>query len=634
MLLPEDEFLAKTQDDTSDYTYQLLVTTDHDYQLEPKNHGLDAILTLSHHCEALSGHLPSTDNRPVGLFFTLRVLKRYDVRISQFIVQMATMLRPMEEEKKAELVTVIHEALTNAIFHGNLELESQFDTCENITAFYDRVAKRLTESPYDERCVSIDVMPTENGLDVHITHEGKPYDASTVPVFEADKMHGRGLAIIQAFSDNVTWSHDGYTLITHFHIAPASATHPTASVRLAETMMEPSFEEQRQKLKQSLLLLVDDTDYHLTILSELLSSHGFERIITAENGQEALDKTLTHKPDMVILDIMMPVMNGLDYCQHIRAIPEFQQLPVLFQTSRPSAELRTKAFDAGATDLVTKPLNQSELIARVFVHLEKQALLKDLAIYKELMDKELEIASTMQKSLMPGKRDLDYWEKQHKLHVEAHFEPSSIIGGDIWGLRKLSSHETAIYMIDFSGHGVISAINTFRLHSIMQEDHPEAKRPDAYLSLLNRYLEALLSTGQFATMFYGVINSQENHLYYAAAGSPAPVILRRAHYAIDVLDGTGYPLGCYPDADFPLRQTTLDPMDMLLLYSDALTETPDAQGQLLSDVQFIDHLRDNQAHFHTAGDLMAYVLALFRRYQGNRPAPLDDLTITIYKRLA
>jgi class 3 adenylate cyclase len=129
---------------------------------------------------------------------------------------------------------------------------------------------------------------------------------------------------------------------------------------------------------QAKVLVVDDTPHNVKLLADLLSVKGYA-VATAANGEEGLAKLASEKPDLVLLDVMMPGLSGYDVCQRIRADPATALLPVVLVTSLDPAEERVKGIEAGADDFLSKPINQPELFARVRSLLRVKSLQDEVA---------------------------------------------------------------------------------------------------------------------------------------------------------------------------------------------------------------------------------------------------------------
>ena len=135
-------------------------------------------------------------------------------------------------------------------------------------------------------------------------------------------------------------------------------------------------------LTNSLILLVDDDKINRLLLREIFTHHGFTNLIEAVDGADAIEKTALHHPDLVVLDIMMPNVNGFEYCAQMRSKEEFRYLPILVQTALADTSHKTMVFANGADDYISKPIYPTELIARSKVHLERQHNLKQLELYQ------------------------------------------------------------------------------------------------------------------------------------------------------------------------------------------------------------------------------------------------------------
>lgn len=325
------------------------------------------------------------------------------------------------------------------------------------------------------------------------------------------------------------------------------------------------------------ILVVDDNRVNRHLLLALLERDGFQAVDVAEDGIDALERMTAFRPDLILLDLMMPRMDGFEMCRRLRADPQWQDLPVLVQSSLNQAGDRAKAFAAGATDYVTKPLNALELLSRVRIHLQKRALLRDLTQFRQRTEAELAFARRMQERLMPGPDRCAAVEAATGIVVNSHFAPSSELGGDFWGMRPDVHHpgRLHLYLVDFSGHGVGAALNTFRLHAILQQtDFGGTDNPADALAAINRRLCTLLPRGQFATMLIGVIDPDAGCLRYASAGSTKPMVWAPGDEAPTPGDSAGLPLGLVGQATYETRELPLPPGGRLFLYSDAAIEIP------------------------------------------------------------
>lgn len=330
------------------------------------------------------------------------------------------------------------------------------------------------------------------------------------------------------------------------------------------------------------ILIVEDDYLGRAVLREIFKKQGFINIEEAENGKEGLEKTFSQIPDLIILDVVMPEMDGIECCKQIRASdnPEIADIPIIFQTALDRIADKNNIFDTGATDYVTKPIDPHEITSRVVIHLERTIITKRLREFNTRVARELEVARMAQQMLIPNQQIIRDTEKEYRLQICGHYQSCSELGGDFWGLRSISSEELAIYMVDFSGHGVNAALNVFRLHAIMQSTIDNASSPSKYVTNINSILNKILPRGQFATMFYGIINLKRGTLCYTAAASPSAVLLRAQGTSYQILESTGTLLGALQESTYHTNEVKLDSGDCLLLYSDALTETTDTHGKI------------------------------------------------------
>ncbi len=378
------------------------------------------------------------------------------------------------------------------------------------------------------------------------------------------------------------------------------------------------------RLGQALILIVDDSRTIHSLLSGILRRKGFTNLLHAEDGQQGLELALARRPSLIITDLLMPKMDGFELCQRLRAHPEMRNTPILVQTSLESPGDRTKVFAVGATDLILKPIEPNEMMGRVLVHLEQQRLMRDLAEYKDRIQQELVQARRMQESLLPSPEYIAALKDRHPIDIASLYQPSIELGGDIWSIQSIDETSLRLYTADFSGHGVGSAINTFRMQTYLAHAKDQPVDPALWLEYLNGFLCDALQVGQFATMFCCVVDFKRREIQFASAAAP-PALLRRGSGAeYEALDASGFPLGITRSATFETHRVSYGSGARLFLYSDALIETPDPPEAEFTPETLCDALNAQPENW-TLHHVQA---ALFNRLVGPQRRPVsDDLTL-------
>jgi sigma-B regulation protein RsbU (phosphoserine phosphatase) len=245
------------------------------------------------------------------------------------------------------------------------------------------------------------------------------------------------------------------------------------------------------------------------------------------------------------------------------------------------------------------------------------------------LNKEMQIAQRMQQALMPSAEVQAGIAAQMGITIASHFSCSAELGGDFWGCKMLSDEELAIYLCDFSGHGVAAAINTFRFHALLEHQLESYGRdPSLFMGMLNQQMHSLLQRDQFATAFYGILHLGLDTLFYVGAGSPPPLLIHEDGTSAWV-DSAGLPVGINPQHHYPLQEITFDKNSMLLCYSDCLIEQPTQTGALLTAPEIANLAQHHRA---SAEGLQQALLQPFRDANHHLPDFADDLTITIYQR--
>jgi sigma-B regulation protein RsbU (phosphoserine phosphatase) len=337
------------------------------------------------------------------------------------------------------------------------------------------------------------------------------------------------------------------------------------------------------------ILIVDDTEVNRTLIAAMLRQGGFRRIDHAADGAEALARIAADKPDLVILDILMPEMDGFEVCRRIRADPACADLPVIVQTILCDTDDRNRVFAAGSSDLITKPIDRQELLARVRIHLENRVLIQDLQLFRARLEGELGLAREMIDHLLPGAGQLEALARDIGFQVHHHQPPSADLAGGAWGLLPLPCGRIAVFQFEIGGGGVSAALNVFRLHGLIHELTPLAGEPSRFLAALNASAVALFTAGERAHLVYGLFDPATGRFIHASAGAARPLLLRAGGgppqvslAELSLNDAVGDPIGTLALAGFVIREFSLAAGDILILPSLAacrgLARGTDANG--------------------------------------------------------
>lgn len=331
------------------------------------------------------------------------------------------------------------------------------------------------------------------------------------------------------------------------------------------------------------ILIADDEPLSCRLLAGILRRKRFTNIRFAEGGHSALELVDSFEPDLVLLDVQMPDLGGMEVCQRVRANPALVDLPILMQTATVDRKEMGLLFQAGASDFLSKPINPSELVSRVTVHLERRTLLRELRDYRERTSMELDAARRMQFDLLPAQPFQQELAAAAGMRIASYSRSSSEIGGDLWGVLPVDAASFGIFLADFAGHGATAALNTFRLHALIHEHAGLHHDPAGLLAMLNDRLKAVLSPGQFATFLYAVVDLSADHVRFASAGAPPPIVAQGLDGPAVLAEVAGLPLGVVRGAQYQLHHRPFGPDSMLLLFSDGLSEFPDHRGGRIGD---------------------------------------------------
>jgi len=564
--------------------------------------------------------------KKLGFLLTCPII--YSCNIAQTITQTLRQLISLPQDQFENIHFALHESIVNGLIHGNLQINSSMRQSAREFIEYARLLHdRLNDPSYAQKSISIVAVWDNKKLEIKIRDEGAGYGNTLPPQKHASFMQhktGRGIRIIAGAADSCTIEDYGREITLSFLLQDHPIQNWTDNY--AEDTASQNAVSISKDLSLCKVLVIEDSLSTQTVLGRLLSLINISDVAFAADGVEGLKLAKELKPDLIILDITMPRMDGYEVIQHLKANKETSGIPVLIQTASDNRETREKTFRAGATDFITKPINPLEFFSRVKVHLENRLLVRNLTNQLVQIESELHAARRMQQDMLPSDKILDAVHDQYQLKIAHHFAPSSLLGGDFWQLFPISSNKIGFYICDFSGHGVASALNTFRLHALVSQNNRRLTSPAEFLTQLNRQLHTLLPRGQFATMFLGIYDRRKKTLVYSGAGAPNPIFVSRKKNIL--LHAEGLPLGILPKPVYTDTAIKIHKNDTLLLYSDALTEAVTVKNVRLGLPTF---KRMVQKHILKT-DLNQSLSDLINDfYKVAPPPPLDDVTAVLLR---
>jgi serine phosphatase RsbU (regulator of sigma subunit) len=369
-------------------------------------------------------------------------------------------------------------------------------------------------------------------------------------------------------------------------------------------------------LPRATILVVDDSPVNLQVLVRTLQGSG-HRILAAKDGHTALQIARRARPDLMLLDIMMPGMDGFEVCRLVKADPDIRDTVVIFLSALGEVSDKVSGLKLGAVDYIPKPIQAEEVLARVEAHLTRQYLERQLRENRDRLDRELASAAGMQRLILPIAMP-----SHPAVEFASYYRTSRHAGGDYYDVLELGADRYGIMIADVSGHGAPAAIVMAMIRAVLHT-HPAPDDPPTVLQHLNAHFAYLYDTPMFATALYGVLDAGRRTLRLACAGHPPPLLARSGAIAAVPVNGV-LPLLVMPFRDVPCVEHQLQAGDRLLLYTDGVTERLAADGTMYDEQQLIAAL--GRSCGLAPGDALESLVAELEAFSGGEE-PHDDQTL-------
>ena len=409
----------------------------------------------------------------------------------------------------------------------------------------------------------------------------------------------------------------------------------------------------KDRVEKNTVLVVDDTPTNIQVLMETLKDD--YRIIAAVNGQRALQMaTSDPAPDIILLDIMMPEMDGYEVCKRLKAEAGTRDIPVIFITARSEVEDETRGLELGAVDYITKPISPPVVQARVKSHLElKQAreflkdqnlilehrvkerteeILKlqqvefDLRAAKEKVENELNIAAQIQKNILPT--EFPAYPDRSEFELHALMQPARYVGGDFYDFFFVDDNTLALVMADVSDKGIPAALFMMVSRTLINSLAADHRSPSVVLEKANNIMCQNNESGMFVTVFLAFYDVSSGKLTATNAGHSAALIIDPDGASREWAHTHGAALGFMENLPYKEETTWLDAGQTLFLYTDGITEATSPNDELFSLDRLTGILQNNGDL--ELGNLCTDIEAALSDFQQGRQ--FDDITMLALRR--
>ncbi|MEO0887216.1 MAG: SpoIIE family protein phosphatase [Cyanobacteria bacterium J06648_10] len=373
------------------------------------------------------------------------------------------------------------------------------------------------------------------------------------------------------------------------------------------------------------VLVIEDEAINQLILKQTLEKQGYE-VAVASDGETGLAMVEAFEPALIICDWMMPKMSGVAVCQSLKANPTSTNIFFILLTARTEIQDRIEGLDSGADDFLNKPIQPSELLARVRAGLRIYQSAQDLRVVRDKLQAqqqrlsvELTQAANYVTSLLPK-------SLSGKVNISSQFLPSAQLGGDCFDFYWLDDDHLVVYVLDVSGHGLGAALPSVSMQQVMRSQSLPSTNfydPSSVMRGLNQIFQMSAHNPRFFTLWYGVYRQSDQTLTYASAGHPPALLVTPGGNMQHIGQSGQLPIGMFTNSTYQCDQCTIEPGSVLYSFSDGLYEIQ------LNEQECWDHdgLSEMIQKLHQAGSVsLPEVLETIHQTQ-NIEAFEDDCSI-------
>ncbi len=382
------------------------------------------------------------------------------------------------------------------------------------------------------------------------------------------------------------------------------------------------------------ILIVDDSEDNRYTLLLSLELQGYHNVAEAEDGEQAMALIERNEYDLVLLDVMMPHLDGYQVLAWLKDTGRLHNLPVIMISALTETESVVRCIEIGAVDYLTKPFNPVLLRARTHASLEKKRLRDAVRSHLARLEADLDAARRLQFGMLPV--DFPLPTRERPVEFAAMIAPAREVGGDLYDVFELGTGQICFLIGDVSGKGVPAALFMARTKNLvrvvtelMRGPDGAAAEPAEILARVNRELCDGNRETMFVTLFFAMLRPETGEIRFCNAGHNPPYRVA-AGVVAPITGGKARPLGIRTDSPYVTANLTLAPDEMLYLYTDGITEACNGRDDLFSEARLEDVLRGGP-HDGAAG-LIRRVGEAVRAFVAGTDQSDDMAALVLYRR--
>ncbi len=364
-----------------------------------------------------------------------------------------------------------------------------------------------------------------------------------------------------------------------------------------------------------LILIVDDNPTNLDIIQTRLRAHNYE-VITAADGEAGLAMVREKQPDLMLLDIMMPKMDGIEVCRRIKEDSSLPFMPIIMVTAKADSKDVVAGLEAGGDEYLTKPVDHAALVARVESMLRIKELHDTVLQQSAQLKVQLETATKIQSLFWPRIPEL-----KGRGHIWAVSVPANYVGGDLYDVIPLPDESLLAYVADVSDKGVPAALIMAALSTKIRSEAQDQSEVDKLLETVNTSMYSLTSEeGFFATIAVARYWPSSGKMQLALGGHLSPLWITEGEIR-NLPHIEGMSLGITPDVHYGTKEILLSPGESMLFFTDGVVEAENKNNELFGNDRLVRYIKNTKGPPWGKG-----LLDLVSGWRG-KASVNDDLTI-------